>query len=54
MEKEHVEKIDHLENKSRELQNRLAKYQWLSKQEFSSKNFHKKNEASVDIPESQK
>ena len=29
----------------------MVKYQSLSKQEFSSKNFHKKNEASVDISE---
>ena len=54
IEKEHSEKVDILENRAREMHNRLSKYQSLSKQEFSSKNFHKKNEASVDVPESQK
>lgn len=51
---EYNKKIYSLETKIKDLQERLGKHQSLSRKEIKTNHFHKKSEASVDIPESHK
>jgi hypothetical protein len=53
-EREYDMKVEELEIKVKDLECKLDKNKVMSRHELKSKHFHKKNEQSVDIPESQK